>query len=276
MQCFSFGSRKVSYTLLLRFILVRTLSCVFCLTNTGFVQCNSLGPRKVYCMLVLNFALFSNFCFCCNALPSAPVVCCTLLLLVIYVSCFLPHQLRACAVLFPSAPLKFTPFCFSLFNQFAFVMRALPNKLRFVQWFFPRLPSNFHALFFALYYLVLILCSAFFPSLIESSFDSCKVGSSLLLHGQSVRRVLFHSVYCGVIFSAPVDFESLCSPLHFSVIWYACFATRASSSVGLLPCPSVFAPLFSLLFFYSLVYVCYSFLAFSAVISHVFLPALPW
>ena len=86
---------------------------------------------------------------------------------------------------------------------------------------------------------------AFFPSLIESSFDSCKVGSSLLLHGQSVRRVLFHSVYCGVIFSAPVDFESLCFPLHFSVIWYACFATRASSSVGLLPCPSVFAPLFS-------------------------------
>ena len=245
MQCFSFGSRKVSYTLLLRFILVRTLSCVFCLTNTGFVQCYSLGPRKVYCMLVLNFALFSNFLL---LLQCSPFGSRSLLhAFVVSNLCFVlfASPTSGLCSAFPSAPLKFTPFCFSLFNQFAFVMRALPNKLRFVQWFFPRLPSNFHALFFALYYSVLILCSAFFPSLTESSFDSCKVGSSLLLHGQSVRRVLFHSVYCGVIFSAPVDFESLCFPLHFSVIWYACFATRASSSVGLLPCPSVFAPLFS-------------------------------
>ena len=134
---------------------------------------------------------------------------------------------------------------------------------------FPRLPSNLYALFFALYYSVLSLCSAFFPSLIESSFDSCKVGSSLLLHGQSVRRVLFHSVYSGVIFSAPVDFESICFPFHFSVIWHACFATRP-------PVLRVYslAPVYIPVVFYSL--LCYSFLAFSAVISHVFLPALPW
>ena len=71
----------------------------------------------------LYFALFSIFfCFACfasqisslcNPLPSAPVVCYTLLLLVIYVSCSLPHQHRAYAVLFPSAALKLTPFCFS-------------------------------------------------------------------------------------------------------------------------------------------------------------------
>ena len=56
--------------------------CVFCLTNTGFVQCYSLGSHKVCCTLVFNFALFSNFCFACfasqtsglcSAFPSAPV-----------------------------------------------------------------------------------------------------------------------------------------------------------------------------------------------------------
>ena len=54
--------------------------------------------------------------------------------------------------------------------------------------------------------------------------------------------------------------------MHFSVIWYACFATRppvllvySLVPVYLLPCvPSCFSIL--------LVYVCYSFLAFSAVI----------
>ena len=143
----SFPSAPVKSVTRFCYALVRTLFCVFCLTNTGFAQCYSLGSRTVCCTLVFNFALFNNFCFtcfasqtsglcsaipsalakfvarlclillysvifcfCCNALPSAPVVCCTLLLLVIYVSCFLPHQLLACAVLFPSAPLKFTPY----------------------------------------------------------------------------------------------------------------------------------------------------------------------
>ena len=56
--------------------------CVFCLTNTGFVQCYSLGCHKVCCTLVLYFASFSNFCFACyasqtsglcGAFPLAPV-----------------------------------------------------------------------------------------------------------------------------------------------------------------------------------------------------------
>ena len=48
------------------------------------------------------------------------------------------------------------------------------------------------------------------------------------------------------------------------------FRHVASSSAGLLPCPSVFAPLFSYLFFYFLVYVCFSFLAFPAPSFHKF------
>ena len=158
--------------------------CVFCLTNTGFVQCYSLGCHKVCCTLVLYFASFSNFCFACfasqtsgfcSAFTLAPVksvtrfkfcyalvsvpcltntgfvqcyrlgsrkVCLTLLYSVIFVLRALPHKHRVCAVLFPSAPLKFTPFCFVLFcfTQFAFVMRALPNRLWFVPWFFPGSP----------------------------------------------------------------------------------------------------------------------------------------
>ena len=49
--------------------------CVFCLTNTGFVQCYSLGSLKVCCTLVLYFALFSNFCFACFA--SQPLGLCS-------------------------------------------------------------------------------------------------------------------------------------------------------------------------------------------------------
>ena len=140
--CSAFPSAPVKSVKRFCYALVRTLFCVFCLANTGFVQCYSLGSRKVCCVVVfilLHSVIFCFACFAsqisclCNALPPASVVCCTLLLLVIYVSCSLPHQHRACAVLFPSAPLKFIPFFFLCFIQFAFVMRALPNKLRFVQ-----------------------------------------------------------------------------------------------------------------------------------------------
>ena len=143
--CSAFPSAPVKSVTRFCYALVRTLFCVFCLTNTGFVQCYSLGPLKVCCMLVFTVLLYSVIfrfasVFC---LTNIVIVQCSpfgsrslLHAFVVsnqYVSCSLPHQLRACAVLFPSAPLKFTPFCFSLFNQFAFVMRALPNKLRFVQ-----------------------------------------------------------------------------------------------------------------------------------------------
>ena len=70
-QYFSFGSRKVSYTLLLRLALVRTLFCVFCLTNTGFVQCYSLGSRQVCCMLVFILLYSVISCFACFASPTS-------------------------------------------------------------------------------------------------------------------------------------------------------------------------------------------------------------
>ena len=51
----------------------------------------------------------------CAVLFGSRDVCCTLLLLVIYVLCSLHHQHQVCAVLFPPTPLELTPFWFSLF-----------------------------------------------------------------------------------------------------------------------------------------------------------------
>ena len=152
---------------------------MFCLTNTGFVQCYSLGSRKVCCTLVFNFALFSNFCFPCFASQAnIGVVQCfsfgsrkvsyTLLLLFSqnFVLRVFPHKHRACAVLFPLASLKFTPFWLSLFYSVCFCYTCFARQAPVCAVIFPRLPSNLHAYFFALYYSVLSLCSAFFPSLI--------------------------------------------------------------------------------------------------------------
>ena len=133
--CSPFPSAPVKSVTRFCYALVRTLFCVFCLTDTGFVQCYSLGCRQVCCMFV--FALR-----------------------------VLPHQHRACAVLFPSAPLKFTPFWFSLFYSVCFCYACFAQQAPVCAVIFPRLPSKLHALFFALYYSVLSLCSAFFPSLI--------------------------------------------------------------------------------------------------------------
>ena len=177
MQCFSFGSRKVSYTLLLRFsqrILPHKLRF-----------CAVLSPRLPQSLLnaFVEFVLFSNFCFACFASQTSGlcVQCFSFgsrkvryLLLLHFSQDFvlrvLPHRHRVCAVLPPLLPSSllracvyfalFSNFllcvfcltnigivqCFSLrlpsslhpfgflcFIQFAFVMRALPNKLRFVQ-----------------------------------------------------------------------------------------------------------------------------------------------
>ena len=139
-------------------------------------QCYSLGSRKVCCTLVFIILLYSViFCFACfasqtlsfcSAFPSAPVVCCTLFLLVIHVLCYLPHHHRVCAVLFPSAPLEFTPFCFSLFYWVFFLLLCVfcPTSSGLCSVFFPgslRICTHI----FCLYYSVFILFSAFFPSL---------------------------------------------------------------------------------------------------------------
>ena len=152
--CSAFPSAPVKSVTRFCYALVRTLFCVFCLTNTGFVQYYSLGSRKVCCMLVFILLYSVMFCFACfasqtsclcNSLPSAPVICCTLLLLVIYVSCSLPHQHRACAVLFPSAPLKFRAFCFSLFYSACFRYARFAQQAPVCAVIFPRLPSNLQA-----------------------------------------------------------------------------------------------------------------------------------
>ena len=122
------------------YALVRTLFCVFCPKNSGFVQCYSLGSRQVCFMLVLILLYSVIFCFACLA-----------------------PQHRACAALFPSAPLKFTPFWFSLFYSVCFCYACFAQQALVCAVIFP---SNLHSLFFALYYSVLSLCSAFFPSLV--------------------------------------------------------------------------------------------------------------
>ena len=172
------------------------------------------------------------------------------------------------------------------------------TNIGLVQCFSLRLPSILHPFVFLVLFSLLLLCvlcstssglcSDFSPAplkfarfifcfvLFSFNLGFCVLSLTNLIFFRTVRRVLFDTVYSSFISSAPVDFEWLCFPLHFSVIWYACFATRppvlrvySLVPVYLLPCvPSCFSIL--------LVYVCYSFLAFSAVISYVFLPALPW
>ena len=96
-QCFSFGSRKVSYTLLLRFsqnFVSRVLFSNFCFPcfasqTPGLCSAFPSAPVKFVaclCLILLYSVIFCFACFAsqisclCNALPSALVVCCTLLL----------------------------------------------------------------------------------------------------------------------------------------------------------------------------------------------------
>ena len=177
---------------------------MLCFTNSGFVQCYSLGSSKVCCTLAFNFALFSNFCFACfasqtsglcSAFPLAsiksvthfcyPLVrtlfCVFCLTNIRFVQCYgpsLPSSLLhacvyfalfgnflLCLFAFPfSSRQVYTPFWFSLLYSVCFCYACFAQQAPVCAVIFPRLPSNLHALFFALYYLVLSLCSAFFPS----------------------------------------------------------------------------------------------------------------
>ena len=93
----AFPSAPVKSVTRFCYALVRTLFCVFCLTNTGFVQCYSLASRQVCFMLVFILLYSVIFCFACLALPTSGL----------------------CSA-FPLAPLKFTPFWFSLFYSVFF------------------------------------------------------------------------------------------------------------------------------------------------------------
>ena len=190
-QCYSLCYCKVSYTLLFRFILVRNLFCVFCLTNTGFVQCYSLGSRQVCCMLVFIILLYSViFCFACFAsstsglcsafLFGSPQVYTLLVFFVLFgllLLCLLcPTSSGLCSDFSP-APFEFARFifCLVLFSfKFVFCVLSLTTLINL-----PSIPVK----------LVHHLCCI------------------SALFGQSVRRVLFYTVYSGVISSAPVDVE---------------------------------------------------------------------
>ena len=170
--CTAFPSAPaVRWTLLLLAIYV----LVLCLTNTGFVQCYSLGSRKVCCMLVFIILLYSViFCFACfasqtlglcSAFPSAPVVCCTLFLLVIHVLCSLAHHHRVLCSAFPfGSPRVYTPLFFSVLLSLLLLCVFCPTSSGLCSDFFPG-SLRICTLIFCPYYSVFILSSAFFPSL---------------------------------------------------------------------------------------------------------------
>ena len=97
-QCFSFGSGKVSYTLLLRF----SQNFVLRVLPHKHRVCAVPLPRlcKVCCMLVFNFALFSHFLLCVFCLRNIMFVQCSP-----FGSCSLLHAFvvsNLCFVLFAS------------------------------------------------------------------------------------------------------------------------------------------------------------------------------
>ena len=172
------------------YALVRNLFCVFCLTNTGFVQCYSLGSRQVCCMLVFILLYSVIFCFACFAsspsglcrafLFGSPQVYTLLVFFVLFsllLLCLLcPTSSSLCSDFSP-APFEIARFifCFVLFSfKFVFCVLSLTNLINL-----PSIPVK-------LVHHFCCICALF---------------------GQSVRRVLFYTVYSDVISSSPVDFE---------------------------------------------------------------------
>ena len=101
-------------------------------------------PSSFFYMLEFILLYSAIFCFACFASPTSGL-----------------------CIAFPLAPLKFTPFWFSLFYSVCFCYACFAWQAPVCAVISLRLASNsVHALFFALFYSVLSLCSAFFPSLI--------------------------------------------------------------------------------------------------------------
>ena len=163
---------------------------MFCLTNTGFVQCYSLGFRQVCCMLAFILLYSVIICFTCFASPTSglcsafpfgsPQVYTLLVFFVLFsllLLCVLCPTISGLCSDFSPAPLEFARFifCFVLFSlKFEFCVLSLTNLI-----WVPPIPVK-------LIHHFCCICALF---------------------GQSIRRVLFYTVYSGVIFSAPVDFK---------------------------------------------------------------------
>ena len=176
---------------------------MLCLTNIGFLQCFSFGSRKVRYLLLLH--LSQNFVLL--FLPHKHRVCAVLLprlpssllhrlvfiLLYSVIFCFarFASTISGLAVLFPSAPLKFTAFWFSLFYSVCFFYACFAQQAPVCAVIFPRLPSNLRALFFAL-------------SVYSFKFVFCVL---------SLTNLIFLSSFGGNVVRVPVHFFSL--PLIF-------------------------------------------------------------
>ena len=221
--CSAFPSAPVKSVTRFCYALVRTLFCVFCLTNTGFAQCYSLGSCTVFCTLVFNFALFNNFCFTCfasqtsglcSAVPSAPVksvarLCLILFYSVIFVfACFASQTSGLCSA-FPSAPVKsVTRFCYALVRTL-FCVFCLTNT-GFAQCY---------------------------------SLGSCTVFCTLVFNFALFNNFCFTcfasqtSGLCSAVPSAPVkSVARLCLILFYSVIFvFACFASQTSGLCSAFP-----------------------------------------
>ena len=146
-SCFSFCSSKAGQLHAFVYALVRTLFCVFCLTNTGFVQCYSLGSRQVCCMLVFILLYSVIFCFACFASSTSDL----------------------CSAFPFGSPQVYTLLVFFVLFSLLLLCVLCPTSSSLCSDFSPA-PLEFARFIFALYYSVLSLCSAFFPSLIYSSF----------------------------------------------------------------------------------------------------------
>ena len=179
-QCYSLGSLKVCCTL--KLVLYCALFSNFCFACFAS-QTSDLGSAfpSAPVKSVTRFCYAENFVL--RVLPKKHRVCAVLLprlpssffymleFILLYsaifcFACFASPTSGLCSA-FPLAPLKFTPFWFSLFYSVCFCYACFAWQAPVCAVISLRLASNsVHALFFALFYSVLSLCSAFFPSLI--------------------------------------------------------------------------------------------------------------
>ena len=171
--------------------------CVFCLTNTGFVQCYSLGSHKVCCTLVFNFAFSSNFCF----------------------ACFASQTSGLCSA-FPSAPVKsVTRFCYALVRTL-FCVFCLTNT-GFVQCYsLGPLKVCCMLVFTVLLYSVIFRFASVFCLTNIVIVQCSPFGSRSLLHAfvvSNLRFVLFASPTSGLCSAFPFGSPQVYTVLFFFV-----------------------------------------------------------
>ena len=117
-QCYSLGSHKVCCTLLFNFALFSNF-CFACFASQTSGLCSTIPSALVKFVARLCLILLYSVIFVLRALPHKHRVlqcytlgsrkfCCMVVFILLYSVIF---ALRVCAVLFPSAPLKFAPFC---------------------------------------------------------------------------------------------------------------------------------------------------------------------